>query len=127
MCQHAEEHSRPKSVYNISGSMFRLRGDESPPLVRSCSGHFVFPAPFQARQLCSVEGFSETARTEGGGFSGSMSSGTITHAPAAVMAEISSRVDGVDFGMFVHRGHPRLHRSSDTTQIFSAGEFLCAR
>ncbi len=36
MCQHAEEHSRPKSVHNISGSMFRLRGDESPPLARSC-------------------------------------------------------------------------------------------
>ncbi len=35
MCQHAEEHSRPKSFHNISGSMFRLRGDESPPLARS--------------------------------------------------------------------------------------------
>ncbi len=35
MCQHAEEHSRPKSVHTISGSMFRLRGDESPPLARS--------------------------------------------------------------------------------------------
>ncbi len=34
MCQHAKEHSRPKSVHNISGSMFRLHGDESPPLVR---------------------------------------------------------------------------------------------
>ncbi len=32
MCQHAEEHSRPESVHNISGSVLRLRGDESPPL-----------------------------------------------------------------------------------------------
>ncbi len=56
-----------------------------------------------------------------------MSSGIITHAPAAAMAGISSPVDGVDFGMFVHRGHPRQHRSSDATQISSAGEFPCAR
>ncbi len=56
-----------------------------------------------------------------------MSSGIITHAPAAAMAEISSPVDGVDFGMFVHRGHPRLHQSSDTTQISSArGVPLCS-
>ncbi len=34
MCQHVEEYSRPKSVHNISGRMFRLRGDESPPLSR---------------------------------------------------------------------------------------------
>ncbi len=75
MCQHAEEHYRPKSVHNISGSMFRLRGDErppfarsrgdespplvrshgdeSPPLARSHGGHFVFPALF--RQGSSVQ------------------------------------------------------------------------
>ncbi len=82
----------------------RSRGDESPPLARSSRGQFVFLAPFQARQLCSVVGFSETARTQGGGFSG-MSSGIITHTPAAAMAEISSPVDGVDFGMFAHCGH----------------------
>ncbi len=41
-----------------------------------------------------------------------MSSGITTHAPAAAMAENSSPVDSVDFGMFEHRGHPRLHRSS---------------
>ncbi len=35
ICQHAEEHSCPKSVHNISGSMFRLRRDDSPPLARS--------------------------------------------------------------------------------------------
>ncbi len=64
----------------------------------------VFPAPFQARQLCSVEGISETARTQGGGFSGIIS-GIITHAPAAAMAGISSPVNGMDFGMFAHRGH----------------------
>ncbi len=112
MCQHAEEHSCPESVHNISGSMFRLCEDESPPLARARGSHFVFPASFQTKQLCSVEGFSEAARTHGGGFSG-VSSGLITHAPAAAMAEISSPVDGVDFGMFEHRGHPRLHRSSN--------------
>ncbi len=69
MCQHAEEHSCPKSVHTISGSMFRFRGDESPPLARlrgdetsplvrsrgdespplarTHGGHFVFPAPFR--------------------------------------------------------------------------------
>ncbi len=116
MCQHAEEHSCPESVHNISGTMFRLRGDESPPLARVCGGHFVFPAPFQTKQLCSVEEFSEAARTRGSGFSG-VSPGLITNAPAAAMAEISSpvdSVDSVDFGMFEHRGHQRLHRSSDT-------------
>ncbi len=34
-----------------------------------------------------------------------MSPGIITHASAAAMAGISSPVDGVDFGMFAHRGH----------------------
>ncbi len=81
MCQHAEEHSCPESVHNISGTMFRLRGDESPPLARVCGGHFVFPAPFQTKQLCSVEEFSEAARTHGSGFSG-VSPGLITHAHA---------------------------------------------
>ncbi len=42
-----------------------------------------------------------------------MSSGLITHAPAAAMAEISSPQDSVDFGTFEYRGHLRLHRSSD--------------
>ncbi len=90
-----------------SPPLARSRGDESLPLVRSRGDEIppiVFPAPFQARQLCSVEGISETARTQGGGFSG-ITSGIITHAPAAAMAEISSPVDGVDFGMFAHRGH----------------------
>ncbi len=63
MCQHAEEHSCPKSIHNISGSMFRLHEDET-----RC--HFVFPMPFQTKQLCSVEGLSEAAQTHGGGFSG---------------------------------------------------------
>ncbi len=40
-----------------SPPLARSREDESPPLVRSSRGQFVFPAPFQARQLCSVEGF----------------------------------------------------------------------
>ncbi len=57
----------------------------------------VFPAPFQVGQLCSVEGITETARTQGGGFSG-ITSGIITHAPAAAMAGISSPVNGVDSG-----------------------------
>ncbi len=112
MCQHAEEHSHPESVYNISGSVLRLSGDASPPLSEALSGHFVFPAPFQTRQLCSLEGISEAAGTHGVCFSG-MSSGLTTHAPAAVMAEISSPVDSVDFGPSEHRGFPRLHRSSE--------------
>ncbi len=43
MCQHAEEHSCHESVHNISVSMFRLRGDESPPLARTRGGHFCLP------------------------------------------------------------------------------------
>ncbi len=70
-------------------------------------------AAFQARQLCSVEGISETARTQGGGFSG-ITSRIITHAPAAAMAGISSPVNW--------RGlrdvcASRPHRSSDATQM----------
>ncbi len=38
---------------------------------------------------------------------GSMSSGLITHATTAAMAEISSPLDSVDFGMFEYRGHLR--------------------
>ncbi len=57
MCQHAEEDSRPESVHIISGSVLKLRGDESLPLAGTRGGHFVFPAPFQVRQLCSFEGF----------------------------------------------------------------------
>ncbi len=53
MCKHAKEHSSPESVHNISGSMLRLRGDESPPLAGTRGGHFVFPAQLQRRQLCS--------------------------------------------------------------------------
>ncbi len=83
----------------------------------------VFPAPFQARQLCSVEGISETARTQGGGFSG-ITSGIITHAPAAAMAGISSPVNGVDFGMFAHRGHIEALTQPRSLQ---PGEFPCAR
>ncbi len=103
VCQHAES-ILARSREDESLPLVRSHGDESPPLTRSSRGQFVFPAPFQAGQLCSVEGFSETARTQGGRFSG-MSSGIITHAPAAAMAEISSPMDGVDFGMFAHRGH----------------------
>ncbi len=51
---------------------------------------------------------SEAAGTQGVIF-GSMSSGLITHAPAAAMAEISSPQDSVDFGTFEYRGHLRLH------------------
>ncbi len=104
MCKHAKEHSRPESVLNISGSLLRLRGNESPPLAGTRGGHFVFPAPFQRRQLCSFEGISEAAGTHGVSF-GSMSSGLITHAPAAAMAEIPSPLDNVDFGTFEYRGH----------------------
>ncbi len=49
MCQHAEEHSHPESVYNISGGVLRLCGDAGQPLSEALGDHFVFPAPFQAR------------------------------------------------------------------------------
>ncbi len=65
MCQHAEEHSRPESVYNISGGVLRLCGDAGPPLSGALGDHFVFPAPFQARQLCSREEISEAAGSNG--------------------------------------------------------------
>ncbi len=65
MCQHAEEHSRPESVYNISGGVLRLCGDAGPPLSGALGDHFVFPAPFQARQLCSREEISEAAGSHG--------------------------------------------------------------
>ncbi len=77
----------------------RSRGDES-RLSRDRAAANVFPAPFQAGQLCSVEGITETARTQGGGFSGITS--VITHAPAAAMAGICAS---------------RPHRSSDATQM----------
>ncbi len=113
MCQHAEEHSNPESVHHISGSVLRLRGKESPPLARARGGYFVCPAPFQTRQLCSVEENSEAARTHGGGVSG-VSSGITTHETATAMAKNSSPVDSVDIGMFEHHCIPRLHRSSET-------------
>ncbi len=69
--------------------LVRSRGDEIPPLARSSRGQLSSLSLFQARQLCSVEGISETARTQGGRFSG-ITSGIITHAPAAAMAGISS-------------------------------------
>ncbi len=111
MCKQAKEHSRPESVHYISGSLHGLPGNESPPLARTRGGHFVLPAPFQRRQLCSSEEISETAGTHGVSF-GSMSSGLITHATTAAMAEISSPLDSMDFGTFEYRGHLRLHRSS---------------
>ncbi len=112
MCQHAEERSNPESVHHISGSVLRLRGKESPPLARTRSGHFVFPTPFQTRQLCSVEEISEAARTHGGSVNG-VSSGITTHETATAMAENSSPGDSVDIGMFEHHCIPRLHRSSE--------------
>ncbi len=84
--------------------LVRSRGDEIPPLARSSRGQLSSLHLFQARQLCSVAGILETARTQGGGFSG-ITSRIITHAPAAAMAGISSPVNGVDFGMFAYRGH----------------------
>ncbi len=55
MCKQAKEHSRPESVHYVSGSLHGLPGNESPPLARTRGGHFVLPAPFQRRQLCSFE------------------------------------------------------------------------
>ncbi len=111
MCKQAKEHPRPESVHYISGSLHGLPGNESPPLAGTRGSHFVLPAPLQRRQLCSFEEISEAARTHGVSF-GSMSSGLITHATTAAMAEISSPLDSVDFGRFEYRGHLRLHRSS---------------
>ncbi len=111
MCKQAKEHSRPESVHCVSGSLHGLPGNESPPLARARGGHFVLPAPFQRRQLCSFERISETAGTHGVSF-GSVSSGLITHATTAAVAENSSPLDSMDFGTFEYRGHLRLHRSS---------------
>ncbi len=111
MCKQAKEHSCPESVHYVSGSLHGLPGNESPPLARARGGHFVLPAPFQRRQLCSSEQISETAGTHGVSF-GSMSSGLITHATTAAVAENSSPLDSMDFGTFEYRGHLRLHRSS---------------
>ncbi len=111
MCKQAKEHSRPESVHYISGSLHGLPGNESPPLAGTRGGHFVLPAPLQRRQLCSFEEISEAAGTHSVSF-GSMSSGLITHATTAAMAEISSPLDSMDFGTFEYRGHLRLHRSS---------------
>ncbi len=77
------------SIFAPSQSITYL-GDVS--LAGARSGHFAFTAPFQARQLCLFEGILEAAGTHGVGFSG-MSSGLITHAPTAAMAEISSPLD----------------------------------
>ncbi len=41
MCQHAEEHSHPESVYNISGGVLRLCGDAGQPLSGALGDHFV--------------------------------------------------------------------------------------
>ncbi len=81
----------------------RSRGDESRS--REIEPRpIVLPAPFQVGQLCSVEGITETARTQVGGFRRYYIR-DITHAPAAAMAGISSPVNGVDSGLFAHRGH----------------------
>ncbi len=111
MCEQAKEHSRPESVHSVFGSLHRLPRNESPPLARARGGHFVLPTPFQRRQLCSFERISETTGTHGVSF-GSVSSGLITHATTAAVAENSSPLDGMDLGTFEYRGHPRLHRSS---------------
>ncbi len=110
MCKQAKEHSRPESVHHVSGSLHGLPGNESPPLARARGGHFVLPASFQRRQICSSEKISETAGTHGVSF-GSVSSGLITHATTAAVAENSSPLDGMDIGTFEYRGHLRLHRS----------------
>ncbi len=111
MCEQAKEHSRPESVHSVFGSLHRLPRNESPPLARARGGHFVLPTPFQRRQLCSFERISETTGTHGVSV-GSVSSGLITHATTAAVAENSSPLDGMDLGTFEYHGHPRLHRSS---------------
>ncbi len=93
MCKQAKE-QRPESVHYKSGSLHGLPVNESPPLAGPRGGHFVLPAPLQRRQLCSFEEISEAAGTHGVSF-GSMSSGLITHATTAAMAEISSPLDSI--------------------------------
>ncbi len=101
--------NRRKSI--LAPRLHGLPGNETPPLARARGGHFVLPAPFLRRQLCSFERISETAGTHGVSF-GSVSSGLITHATTAAVAENSSPLDSMDFGTSEYRGHPRLHRSS---------------
>ncbi len=55
----------------------RSRGDES-RLSRDRAAANCLPCAFQAGQLCSVEGITETARSQGGGFSG-ITSGIIDY------------------------------------------------
>ncbi|KAF4114471.1 hypothetical protein G5714_004694 [Onychostoma macrolepis] len=78
-------------VQSLTVREHRLRQTGEPGALGS---HFVFPAPFQTGQLCSLEGTHSVC------FS-SVSSGFTTH---AVMAEISSPLDSVDFEPFAHHG-----------------------
>ncbi len=112
-------------AWDESLPLVRSRGNES-SLSRDRAAANCLPCAFQAGQLCSVEGITETARTQGGGFSGITS--VITHAPAAAMAGISSPVNGVDFGRLAHRGHiealtqPRCARWSLWMHRLTAGD-----
>ncbi len=125
MCKQAKEHPRPESVHYISGSLHGLPENESLPLARTRGGHFVLPAPFQRRQLCSSEEISEAAGAHGVSF-GSMSSGLITHANTAAMAEISSPLDSMDFGTLTRVSRSPAATSKlwrrGATRISSAGE-----
>ncbi len=122
MCEQAKEHSRPESVH-VFGSLHGLPRNESPPLARARGGHFVLPAPFQRRQLCSFERISETTGTHGVSF-GSVSSGLITHATTAAVAENSSPLDSMDSGRLsiaVTAAASKLWLRG-ATRISSAGE-----
>ncbi len=61
MCQHAEEHSNPESVHHISGSVLRLRGKESPPLVRARGGHFRQGSSVQLKKFQRLLGLMAAA------------------------------------------------------------------
>ncbi len=122
MCQHAESILAPASREITWGWEPRSRGIAwrwKSTSRESSRDQFVFPVPFQARQLCSVEGFSETAQTQGGGFSG-MSSGIITHAPLQLW--LKSRVPWTS-------GYLRIVATSKlwcNPDLFSRGVPLCS-
>ncbi len=111
MCKQAKEHSRPESVHYVSGSLHGLPGNESPPLRRRVAAILSYLRHFREGSTVHLKKISETAGTHGVSF-GSMSSGLVTHATTAAVAENSSPLDSMDFGTAEYRGHLRLHRSS---------------
>ncbi len=107
MCQHAEKHSHPESVYNISGGVLRLCGDAGSPSQERSAAILSSLRHFRLGSSVHLKKISEAAGSHGIGIR-DMSSGLTTHAPSTVLAEISSPLDSIDFGPSEHRG-PQLH------------------